>query len=122
VVLGSSGLFGLPWLGLAHSGAPGLLMSGVLADADAAAPGVLQGNPLLWSALLPLVAIALFNGVRGARGILAGLAFGVGGALLFAAIGKPFSLAFIPSLLERPWLVANALGATWLGTAVLRRG
>jgi serine protease len=121
VVLGSSGLFGLPWLGLGHAGMPGLLMSGVLADADAVVPGALQGNPLLWSALLPLVGIALFNGVRGARGILAGLAFGVGGALLFAAIGKPFSLAFMPSLLERPWLVANALGATWLGTAVLRR-
>jgi serine protease len=122
VVLGSSGLFGLPWLGLGHAGLPGLLMSGVLADADAAAPGALQSNPLLWSALLPLAAIALFNGVRGARGILAGLAFGVGGALLFAAIGKPFSLAWVPGLLERPWLVANAFGATWLGTAVLRRG
>lgn len=121
VVLGSSGFFALPWLGIGHSGALGLLMSGVLSDAQALAPRALQCSPLVWSALLPLAAVALFYGVRGARGVLAGLAFGVAGALLFAAIGRPFDLTFVPSLLERPWLLANALASTVLGTVVLRR-
>jgi serine protease len=122
LILGSSGLFVLPWLGLGHAGPLGLLMSGVLADAQGAVPSALQCSPLLWSALTPLALIAVFYGVRGTRGALAGLAYGVAGALLFAAVARPFDLAWLPGLLERPWLLANAFAATWLGTAVLRRG
>jgi len=122
LILGSSGLFVLPWLGLGNAGPLGLLMSGVLADAQGAVPSALQCSPLLWSALPPLALIAVFYGVRGARGALGGLAFGVAGALLFAAVARPFDLAWLPGLLERPWLLANTFAATWLGTAVLRRG
>ena len=80
-----------------------------------------QGNPLLWSALLPLLAIALLFGVRSLRPGLAGLCFGVAGALLFAACALPADIRFIPNVLDRAWLLANAILATGLGSLVLRR-
>jgi hypothetical protein len=80
-----------------------------------------QGNPLLWSALFPLGAVALLYGVRSLRPALAGLAFGVAGGLLFATCAYTADIRFVPDFLDRAWLATNAFLATGLGALVLRR-
>jgi hypothetical protein len=70
---------------------------------------------------LPLGFTALLYGVRRLRPALAGLGFGVAGALLFAAVGDLYDVRFIPDLLDRAWLVANAALAALVATTVLRR-
>jgi Domain of unknown function (DUF5942) len=76
---------------------------------------------VLWSAFLPVAAIALLYGIRRLRGLLSGLTFGIGGALLFAAIALPSTLTMLPTFLDRPWLLANAALCAILGTATLRQ-
>jgi len=75
----------------------------------------------LWSALLPLAAVALLFGSRSLRPTLAGLAFGVAGALLFAACARTADVRFVPDFLDRAWLAGNAFLATGLGALVLRK-
>ncbi|HEX2660960.1 MAG TPA: S8 family peptidase [Polyangia bacterium] len=122
LVLGSSGLFVLPYLfGGTTTGALGLVSNGVLDGVNAALPRSLQGNALLWSALLPLGLTAILYGVPRLRGALAGFGFGVAGALLFAAIALAFDVRGIPDLLDRAWLLLNAAAAAVIAVAVLRR-
>ena len=119
LMLGASGLFFLPGMptGLADSpiGAGALSSLALLLGPSG------QGNPLLWSALLPVAAVALLYGVRCLRPTLAGLAFGVAGALLFAACAYTASIRFVPDFLDRAWLAVNALLAAGVGTLVLRK-
>jgi len=123
LVLGSSGLFVLPWL--AGGGAFGAVVdvasNGALGAVDTLLGPAWRGTALVWSALLPVGLAAVLYGVPKLRGALAGLAFGVGGALLFAAIAGAFDVRFMPDLLDRAWLVLNAAVCTALGTTVLRR-
>jgi serine protease len=123
LVLGSSGLFLLPHLfgGGTTTGALGLLSNGLLGGVNGVLPRGLQGNALLWSALLPLGLTAVLYGVPRLRGVLAGLGFGVAGALLFAAIAMTFDVRGIPDLFDRAWLLLNAAAAATLSVAVLRR-
>lgn len=118
LVAGSSGLFALPFLipgqhaalNVASEGLP-LMLSGFLG----------AGNPLIWSAVLPLGFIVLFYGVPKFRPFLAGLAFGAAGALLFAAVSGVVDVSFVPNALDRVWLAGNAAIAALLGTAVARK-
>jgi hypothetical protein len=80
-----------------------------------------RGTPLVWSALLPLGLTGLFYGVPRLRGALAGLGFGIAGALLFAAIAGAFDVRGVPDLFDRAWLGVNALVATVVAATVLRR-
>jgi hypothetical protein len=125
LVLGSSGLFLLPWLFGGRGGAGWSMMNlastGALDGLDALVRPAWRGTPLVWSALLPVGLAAVFYGVPKLRGLLAGLAFGVGGALLFAAIAGAFDVRGIPDVLDRTWLVANAAASALLGTTILRR-
>jgi len=121
LILGSSGLFVLPFLFGDTSGTVDLLSNGVLDGLDAVLRPSLRGTPLVWSLLLPLGLTAVGYGVPRLRGVLAGFGFGVAGALLFAAIAGSFDVRLIPNLLDRPWLAVNALASATLATAVLRR-
>lgn len=121
LILGSSGLFVLPFLFGDTSGTVGLLSNGVLDGLDAVVRPSLRGTPLVWSLLLPLGATAIFYGMPRLRGVLAGFGFGIAGALLFASISDSFDVRLIPNLLDRPWLALNALASATLATAVLRR-
>jgi hypothetical protein len=80
-----------------------------------------NGNPLLFSALVPLGLTGLLYGVRRARPALAGFGFGVAGALLFAAATGIVDVRFVPDFLDRAWLLANAAVATIVAAAVIRR-
>jgi serine protease len=125
-VLGSSGLFVLPFRfgGAGGSGWSTLLntaSSGALDGLDALVRPAWRGTPLVWSALLPIGLTGLFYGAPRLRGILAGLGFGMAGALLFAAIAGAFDVRGIPDFLDRGWLALNAAAAALVAATVLRR-
>src|SRR6185369_17707231 len=77
------------------------------------------GNPLLWSAALPLALTALLYGVRRLRPALAGFGFGIAGALLFTALAGTVDIRFVPDVLDRVWLVGQAALAAVLATGVI---
>jgi serine protease len=118
--VGASGLFFLPLLVSLPRGL-NFLTVGLPEMLPAATGGFGQGNPLLWAALLPLGAIALLHGVSRLQGALAGLAFGIAGALAVAGLTGALNVTFMPDLLDRAWLAVNTLGCVLLGRSVLRR-
>jgi serine protease len=120
IVLGASGLFFLPWL-VSLPSALSFLQVGVTEMVPATFAGFGQGSPLLFSVVIPLAAAALLSGVPRLRPALAGLAFGVAGALAFLAISASLDVRFVPDVLDRAWLAVNAAACTVLGAAVLRR-
>jgi serine protease len=120
LVLGASGLFFLPSLGTPAWLADSPIGTGVLESLALLFGPAGQGNPLLWSALLPIVSVALLYGVARLRPALAGLAFGVAGSLLFAACAYTADIRFVPDFLDRAWLAANVFLATGIGALVLR--
>jgi serine protease len=129
LVAGSSGLFLLPFLvpsflsSMAGAIRPAvaILSSGFpLGVADVLGPAA-HGNPLLWSAAIPLALTALLYGVKRLRPALAGFGFGVAGALLFAAVAGTVDVRYVPDFLDRFWLVAQAGLAALLATAVIRK-
>jgi serine protease len=118
LVVGSSGVFALPFL------IPGAHTT--LATLSEGAPLALSsllgfGNPLVWSAALPLGLVVLFYGVPKLRPALAGFAFGFAGALLFAAVTRIVDVSFVPSFLDRAWLATNAGLSALLAASVLRK-
>jgi serine protease len=125
LLAGSSGLFALPFV---TPSLPGLntVVSATsqgfpLGLAEALGPSF-ASNPLIWSAIAPLALIMLFYGVAKLRPTLAGFAFGVAGALLFAAVSGVVDVAYVPAFLDRAWLAVHACIAALFATAVLRKG
>jgi serine protease len=118
LVAGSSGLFALPFVIPGHHAAVEAVAEGV----PLALSNLLgAGNPLVWSAALPLGLVVLLYGVTRLRPALSGFAFGIAGALLFASISGIVDVTFIPSFLDRTWLAANAAFAALVATAALRK-
>jgi serine protease len=117
LVMGSSGLFFLPTLGI-----PGAaVLAHGLPDWDLALGAGLHGNLLLYSALIPVAAALLLYGVPKLRGAIAGLAIGVGAQLLFHAFFRTTEVHLVPHALASTWLVLNALVSFATGYAVLRK-
>jgi serine protease len=122
LVVGSSGLFALPFFfSQPHAVVSAVSTGFVQTLSDALGPAA-EGNPLVWSAIAPLGLVVLLYGVAHLRPALAGFAYGVAGALLFAAIGNVVDVRLVPDVLDRAWLVAHAGVAALFGTAVIRRG
>ena len=127
LLLGSSGVFVLPLLGLGHwlgsaSRAGALLSSGLLDGADSLLPPAWRGSPVVWSALFPLAMVTLGLGVPSrARKVMAGAAFGIAGALMFAGMAAAFDVRFIPDVLDRTWLIANAALSAVVAVLLLDR-
>jgi len=124
VVLGASGLFFLPYLAPSLSGAPVLhALSHGLPSWDLGILGPTgHGNALFFSALVPLVLLAVGYGVPKLRAPLAGLAVGVAAHLAFFAV-VPMASVHVPAVLGigAIWLVANALICLALARLALRR-
>jgi serine protease len=124
LVVTSGGLFFLPMIlpgSLASSFPVAMLGSPLPGVVTAGFAGFAQGSPLLWGALLPLAGVAVFAGVPRLRGTLAGAAFGVAGALAVMAITGATNIAWLPDLLDRPWLLVNLVACVFLGRTLLRR-
>ena len=85
--------------------------------------GAWHGSPWLHSALLPLLLAVLLLGVRRLRGLLAGFALGQSAVLLHGAVVLPALLTGLPGglVVDRIWLLANALIALWLARRVAAR-
>src|SRR5439155_13225094 len=79
------------------------------------------GNPLVLSTALPLLGVAVLYGVARLRPALSGLAFGVAGALLFAALAYVADVRFVPDFLDRAWLLGNAALAAVIGAGTMRK-
>ncbi len=79
-------------------------------------------SPLMYSALVPGVAALFALKWRALRPVVAGLALGFAGFLLYAAWAKAPAIAYLPfTFLARPWLVLNGVLAALLSRAMLRR-
>jgi serine protease len=79
------------------------------------------GSPLIHSAAIPLGLTVLLYGVRRLRPALAGLGFGVAGALLFGAVSGTVDVRFIPEAIGPLWLALNAVVAALFAAAVIRK-
>ena len=112
MLVGASGLFFLPALGLLSTGLPAW---------DVALFGA--ATPLGHSVLLPAALTVLLWSVPRLRGLLFGLALGVAGHLLFKAAANTVDVAWIPNLLalDQLWLLLNALLALALASVLARR-
>ena len=117
-VMASSGLFFLPllssgatppcWMFTTAFPSWGLHMLG--------AP--MHGNPLLFSALVPVVLSLIVVDIRPFRSLVAGLAAGWSAHLIFAALSGTVSVLFIPGVIGTLWLLANGLFLIFLATVL----
>jgi serine protease len=125
VLFGASGLFFLPYLG--GIGAT-LSQLPILASLTHGFPswdlGVLgagsHGNPLFFSALVPLFLVTVGYGARKLRAPLAGFAAGVGGHLAFHVVARVADIRFIPNSLDAVWLGLNAVACGVIAYLTLR--
>ncbi|HET9624685.1 MAG TPA: S8 family serine peptidase [Kofleriaceae bacterium] len=121
VLFGASGLFFLPYLAPAISELPVIhALTHGLPSWDLAILGVAgHGNPVFFSALIPLVALVIGYSMPRARLALAGLAVGVAAHLAFtAAVPLVTVHAFGLGAL---WLAGNALACLGLAKLALRK-
>jgi serine protease len=124
VLFGASGLFFLPYLAPSLSSLPVVhALTHGLPSWDLSVLGAAgHGNALFFSALVPLVLLAVGYGVPRARAPLAGLAVGVAAHLAFFA-AVPLTAIHAPAILGGPaiWLFGNALACLGLARLALRR-
>jgi len=117
LVLGSSGLFFLPMM----LGVDATILTHGLPAWDLVLGPAHHGNPLLYSALVPVLATLLLYGKPKLRGALAGLSIGVGAHLLFTAFAGTTALLWLPGAVAFVWLVTNALLSFSTALLVLRK-
>ncbi|TMQ03909.1 MAG: peptidase S8 [Deltaproteobacteria bacterium] len=124
VLLGASGLFFLPLVAPGASSLPVLhaLTHGLPSwDLSLLGPAG-HGNIVFFSALVPLVLLAIGYHAPRARVLLAGLAVGVAAHLAFFAVA-PLAPIHVPAVLGTTalWLLGNALVCLGLARLALRR-
>ncbi|HEY0192367.1 MAG TPA: S8 family serine peptidase [Kofleriaceae bacterium] len=117
-MFGASGLFFLPYLAPAMSDLPVIhMLTRGVPSWDLSVLGVAgHGSAVFFSALIPLVALAVGYSVPRARPMLAGLSVGVAAHLAFFAVA-PLATVQLGSL----WLVANAIACLGLARLALKR-
>ena len=124
VVVGSSGLFFLPYIAPEWSSAPIVYtLTHGLPSWDLSVLGPMgHGNAIFFSALIPLALLAIGYGVPKARAPLAGLAVGIAAHLAVFAV-VPFASVQVPSLfgIGTLWLAINAAICVGLARLALRR-
>jgi serine protease len=117
MVAASGGLFFLNLLGVpgAHFVANGLPAVDMVFGANA------HGNPLFYSALIPVLATLILYSKKGLRGVLAGLSIGVGAHLLVHGLFRTIDIHWVPNMLDSAWLYLNAGICFITGYATLRK-
>jgi serine protease len=125
VLFGASGLFFLPYLLPAVSSLPVVhALTHGIPSWDLSLLGVGgHGNALFFSALVPLLLLAVGYSVPKLRGVLAGVAIGCAAHLVFFAVVPMTTLHYVPHAfgLASIWLVANAAACLALARVALRR-
>jgi len=125
VLVGASGLFFLPWIAGGVSSWPGVeMLTRGLPSWDLSILGVDgHGNPLFFSALLPLALAGALFGVARARPVIAGVSAGVAGHLLFHTAVRMNDVHWVPNLfgLDQLWLLGNVALCLVLAHLVLRK-
>lgn len=125
VLVGASGLFFLPYLAPSLSSAPVMhALTHGLPSWDLSVLGPMgHGNALFFSALIPMILLAIGYGVPKARPVLAGLAVGVAAHLAFFAAVPMTTLHYVPAVfgLGVFWLVLNAVACVGIARLALRR-
>lgn len=80
-------------------------------------------NPLVYSAIAPVVLSLVAIKVKGMRPAVGGVALGFAGILAYTAWAKAPALAWLPfTFLAIPWLVVNTLVCLFVARAMLKRG
>ncbi|MEO6952997.1 MAG: S8 family serine peptidase [Polyangia bacterium] len=115
--IAACGLFFLPQLGIDIP----FVVHGLPSLDQALFGAAGAGNPLFWSAAIPLVVASLAYGVKSLRGPLAGLLLGWAGCLAAHALFRTVDIRYVPVALESVWLGLNALVLTITAAAVLRK-
>lgn len=125
-LVGATGLFFLPYLGVHGFPLQDLLCKG-FPEWDLFFLGA-QGhaNPLFFSALVPLVLLVLlFTAPRPVRALVAGFSLGVAAHLAWYALDPVANVHWIPDLVarlgDRAWFAANAVLAA-VASAAMRMG
>lgn len=79
-------------------------------------------SPLFYSAAIPMVVSLLGVRLTGLRTLVAGLAIGFAGFLLYGGWAGAPALAYLPfTFLARPWLVVNGLICLFIARAMLKK-
>jgi serine protease len=79
-------------------------------------------NPIVYSALIPVVASLFAIKFKGLRGAVGGLAIGFAAILGYSAWANAPALAWMPfTFLAIPWLVINALVCLFVSRAMLKK-
>ena len=109
-------------IGTAASG-PDCTVTPCCGTAIAASPVAGHGNALFFSALIPLVMLAVGYGAPRLRGVLAGVAVGCAAHLAFFAVVPMTTLHYVPHAFgfASIWLAVNAIACVLLARAALRR-
>lgn len=128
VVFASSGLFMLPFFFGGDAGylaATAIDIAGrPLAELDAAILGIgWHQNPLMASALIPLIAVGLLGGTKRLKYLAAGVAIGMAGFLAAETFLMTSDVQWIPGMnvLDRIWLGVNAIASFAIGYLALKR-
>lgn len=117
-VMGSSGLFFLPYL--IHKSTPfsQLLTSG-LPSWDVVFLGAANhGNPIVFSCLIPMLLSLVVVEKPTLRAVVAGLTAGFAAHLLFAAMLGTVTVMYVPAFLSRLWLIGNGLVLVFLAVVL----
>jgi serine protease len=81
-----------------------------------------RANPLFYSALIPLVLSFLAIKFTHLRPVIAGLAIGFAGFLVYALWSRAPALSYLPfTFLAIPWLGLNAIICLFISRAMLRK-
>ncbi len=114
VVLGASGAFFLPLLLPGDVPFCAFLTTGVPAWDIPLLGAAAHANPLFYSCLIPMVLSMLVIERPFPRALLAGLAAGFAGHLLFEALTGAALVQFVPAFLSRLWLLGHGLLCVFL--------
>ncbi len=124
VLVGSAGLFFLPWIAPSLSSLPVVhALTHGLPSWDLSVLGVNgHGNVLFFSALIPLALLTIGYSVKRLRGVLVGLSIGVAAHLAYFAVVPMATLHYMPAAfgISSIWLMVNALVCVGLARVALR--
>ena len=123
LVVGSSGLFFLPALGLGNVPVLGVLAHGFPAWDTHVLGANGHANAAFYSVAVPALLAGIFYGVQRFRAVLAGFALGVGAHLLFHLFFNVADIRYIPNVLylDQIWLFLNGVAALGLAYIIARK-